>query len=494
MSGRSPVSGGSVQQGRGLHARVREQIRREELIPPHGRVVIALSGGSDSVALTLLLGEVASDLGFTIAGVAHLNHWLRGSAREDERFCRGFAQELSLPIVTETVDVSASARLARISLEDAGHRERYQFFNRTLESFGADRVATAHTRDDQAETVLMRLLRGAGPGGLGGIYPQSGRVIRPLLGVGKNELRSFLAERGQTYHEDETNADVNVTRNRVRHELIPLLERRFSPSVMEALARDANIARHDSAWLESVANVAHTKCVIYRDGTARLEGEPVAGLPTAVARRVVKQALERIAGATAGFDQVERVLTLSRSQSRRADADLPGCRVSLRDGLLTIRPPRLRRLSTPGGPEATGFEYRLPVPGQVCVVEAGVVLSSEEVSGGQVPAEMRAAVAAGQVAYVDGRRLLDGLVVRSRKPGDALRPLGLGGRKKLQDVFVDRKVPRAERKLIPVVTDTTDGIVWVVGHGIAEDFRVTSASEGMLILKARSLKEVGGAG
>jgi len=98
------------------------------------------------------------------------------------------------------------------------------------------------------------------------------------------------------------------------------------------------------------------------------------------------------------------------------------------------------------------------------------------------------------VAYVDGRRLLDGLVVRSRKPGDALRPLGLGGRKKLQDVFVDRKVPRAERKLIPVVTDTTDGIVWVVGHGIAEDFRVTSASEGMLILKARSLKEVGGAG
>ena len=464
-------------------------------MPPGGRVVIALSGGGDSVALTLLLREVASDLGFTIAGVAHLNHRLRAAAREDERFCRGLARELSLPLETATVDVLASARAAGISLEDAGHRERYRFFEKALETLQADRVATGHTRDDQAETILMRLLRGAGPGGLGGIHPRSGRVVRPLLRVGKDELRSFLAKRGQTYQEDESNTDLNVTRNRIRHELIPFLERRFSPSVVETLARDASIARHDSAWLESVANAAHTECVIYRDGTAVLDGVGVARLPTAVARRVVKQALERIAGAMAGFEQVNRVLHMFGCQERGADADLPGCRVSLRDGLLTIGPPRPRRSAGPARlGKTTGFEYRLPVPGHVCVAEAGVVLSSEETTGGWVPARMSAAAAAGHVAYVDSRTLVEGLIVRSRRPGDVLRPLGLGGRKKLQRVFVDRKVPRADRGSVPVVTNKSDGIVWVVGHGIAEDFRVTSASKGMLTLKARSLKEVGGAG
>ena len=224
-----------------LHERVLRLIRRERLVPPGRRVLAALSGGADSVALTLLLRELAKEAGFVLVGVAHLNHRLREAADADEQFCRELAASLALPIDVERVDVGQAARRGRISLEDAGHRERYAFFRRAAARLRADRVATGHHRDDQAETCLMRLIRGAGPDGLAGIRPRAGCVVRPLLHVSRSELRTYLAGRGQPFREDETNRDPAFTRNRVRHELIPFLETRFSPSIANVLARTAEI-------------------------------------------------------------------------------------------------------------------------------------------------------------------------------------------------------------------------------------------------------------
>ena len=298
---------------------------QESLIPADCRVLVALSGGADSVALTLLLHDLAPVVGFTLAGVVHLNHGLRAAAVGDERFCQALAERLELPVRIRRVDVSGTATRERISVEEAGHRERYALFIWAVDALDADSVATAHTQDDQAETVLMRLLRGAGPVGLSGIHPRSGCVIRPLLDVSRLQLREYLALRGQPFREDETNSDLSITRNRVRHEVIPLLERRFSPSVVATLGREADIARYDAEWMETAARAAASEIVSEKDGVVILDRGALVAQPVALARRIAKQALERATDRSAGFDQVERLLTLARDAGRRRMAiDLPG--------------------------------------------------------------------------------------------------------------------------------------------------------------------------
>ena len=462
-----------------LQDRILHLIRRESLVPTGARVVAALSGGADSVALTLLLRELARTGGFELAGIAHLNHNLRPTADGDQQFCCDLAAQLSLPIEVGSADVRGRSTRERISIEEAGHRERYVFFRRALNAFAADRVATAHTRHDQAETSLMRFLRGAGPGGLSGIHPRSGRVIRPLIDVSRTELRTFLASRGQTYREDETNQDLRVTRNRIRHELIPFLQSRFSASVVETLARDAKIARYDAEWLDAEANRAALTIVKEIEGGVELDRAALVGQPVALARRVAKQAVERVSGRASAFDQVERVLALADAGTSDPEViDLQGCHVRRFETRLVVRSPRPRNRA----PEPDGFAYCLRIPGEVAVREAGVFVSVERATVGTPIGTL---AARGGRVCVAGDQLTDPLIVRNWRPGDVIRPLGLRGHKKLQDFFVDRKIAREARQEVPIVTDKHKGIVWIVRHTVGDDFRVSANTEGMLILKVR---------
>lgn len=478
---------GSTPDDRGpLAGRVARAIERDRLIPRGGRVLAALSGGADSVALSMLLAEAAATGGYVLAGLVHVNHGLRGEAsEEDERFCRALAATIGVPIAVERVDVGALARAEGISLEHAGHRARYAVYERVAAERRADRVATGHTRDDLAETVLLRLVRGAGPGALAGIRPRAGHVVRPLLGVSRQELREHLARRGQPYREDESNRDLRMTRNRVRHRLLPLLAREFSPSIAETLAREATIARAEADWIDGLANERAAAFVTYDGDVVTVDGRALRSEPLAVARRVARAALERAAGrGRAGFAHVERLLEFAAStgaESGRAAprADFPGCRVERRDGCLVLRPAAAGRRPV-AAPRV--FDYALAVPGEVTVPEAGLIVSAEPAT--TMPASLRAR---GQTVAVAAGGLTPPLTVRSWRPGDALRPLGLGGRKKLQDLFVDRKVARGARGTVPIVTDRRRGIVWVVGHTVAEDVRVTDGPAGVLILRSRKL-------
>ena len=472
-----------------LPERVLAAVRRQALVPVGGRVVAAVSGGGDSVALLYLLAALAERGALTLAGVAHLNHRLRPPASdEDERFCRDLAARFGVPCVVEAADIAEMARSERISVEHAGHRARHRFFARVVECLGACCVALGHTIDDQAETYLLRLLRGAGAAGFSGIRPRVGCVVRPLLTVSRADLRAYLTSKQASFREDPSNLDRRVPRNRIRHDLLPHL-RGYSPRVVEVLAREAEIARADADWLSHAANELGAALVKKTKGGVEVDAAGLVALHPALARRVAGDALGRVSGRAVGFDHIERLRRLADGAPTRVD--FPGCRAErLEAGI---------RLTARAGRGAVArvepFAYRLEVPGEVPVPEAGVIISADLAgpgvrlagasSGSQeagAPASRREAAVAVAAAGPLG--------VRNWRPGDRFRPLGLGGhRKKLQDLFVDRKVSRRARARIPLVLDGRDRIVWVVGQGVSDEFRVTADAASVLILKVRPLGE-----
>jgi tRNA(Ile)-lysidine synthase len=292
-------------------------------------LVVGLSGGADSVALTDVLASLQRRHGFRLVA-AHLDHGLRPGSAADAEFCAGLCRNLDMPLRSAAADVRARAARERGGLEQAARRERYAFLRRVRDEEGASAIAVAHTRDDQAETLLLRLLRGAGATGLAGMRPRAGDVLRPLLGVSREEVLVHLRERGLAWLEDPSNADTAHRRNRVRHELLPYLEERFNPRVRAALARTAALLADEAAHLRRDAD-GLLAAASRDDGEALvLLRAPLAGAPAAVGRAAIRQALLRTGGlAQVGALHVERVLQLARAKA-----------------------PSGRRLSLPGGRQA----------------------------------------------------------------------------------------------------------------------------------------------
>lgn len=473
-----------------LIVRVREFVRRHALARPGARVVAAVSGGSDSVALVHILHELHRAGDLILVGVAHLNHGLRDTSERDLQLAQRVAESLGLPAFVERADVNARAARERRSIEVAAHAERYEFFERARLSQSADLVAVGHTRDDQAETFLLRMLRGAGAQGLAGMYPRRGPVVRPLLGCRRRDLREYLDARHVAYVDDESNADVSIARNRVRAELLPLLEKRFNPGIVDVLADEAALARETWQAVREAADEVYAGVTSAPSGHGserRLDVAALAGALPALRRAVVRRAMSEVAGGRPiSFAHSEAALQLLDGDAD-GELDLPGHRMERRGEwiVLTGRPPGTvgRGKADP----ATVFHYSLSVPGEVRLAEAGCVVSAEPFAA-ETDAEPRPGLGQDLVAHVRRDLCPEGLGVRNRRPGDRFRPAGLGGRKKLQDFFVDRKVARPLRDRVPLVVDQSDRIVWVAGYGIDEAFRVTDPSQGVLILKLTQIK------
>ncbi len=318
-----------------LHQKVRRTIRKHGLCPPGARVLVGLSGGSDSVALTLLLLDLAEYGEFSVISVAHLNHRLRESAARDEDFCRDFALRHQLRIAVEAVDVQTYARREKLSLEDAARRVRYVFLEKTAADLNANRIAVGHTEDDQAETLLLKLMRGAGLTGLAGIYPQRGLLIRPVLETTRLELREYLRSRGETWVEDETNEDLDNPRNRVRHRVLPELDRAAGAATRPAIARAAGLIREDGQWLDEVAAGRFAALGVATADGMELDAATLAAEPPAIVRRVLLRAMRQAAGnREIGLDHVEAAMALLGSGE--GGVDVPGTRVELRRGKLVL--------------------------------------------------------------------------------------------------------------------------------------------------------------
>ncbi|MGH9160084.1 MAG: tRNA lysidine(34) synthetase TilS, partial [Vicinamibacteraceae bacterium] len=270
-----------------LLASVRSAIREHDLLVPGDRVLVGLSGGPDSVALTDVLRRVAPERDATVCALAHVHHGLRRQEADgDEAFCRLLAERVGLPLLVERVDVAAEAATKRISIERAGHDLRHACLERARAQAGASVIALGHTRDDQAETFLLRLFRGAGARGLGGMHPRAGRVIRPLLDTTRAQVLHYLASRGLDYREDTSNRDLTFARNRIRHLVLRQLVSQIGPHLPKVLAREAALARDDEAWLREAATEAAQSLVLYGEGEARLHLPALRVLPPAIQRRV----------------------------------------------------------------------------------------------------------------------------------------------------------------------------------------------------------------
>lgn len=474
---------------------VRRFVERHALWPPSGaRVAVALSGGADSVALLVILKQLEAAGDLTVAGAAHLNHQLRGAeADADEAFCAALAARLQVPFVSERADVAALARDGRRSIEDAARAARHAFFARAAAALHADVVATAHTKDDQAETFLLRLMRGAGTRGLAAIRPRAGHIVRPLLEADRGALRDFLAARGEAFREDATNADVAIPRNRVRHELLPYLASHFSAGITGVLARAAELARQDEDFLHAEA-IKLAARVVLSDVSVRLDAAGLSSAPRALSSRVAHAALQRLAGSKPiHFEHVDRLLALAEGAAAGEGRaiSLPGQiavrvgdRIELRPaGQSRSRGPARRSAKREGG---TSFAVALSIPGEVQVGSHAVGAERLEGPDGADRRQSNWEGRGSEVGVAAGALALP-LAVRSRRAGDRFRPLGAPGRRKLQDFLVDRKVRREDRDAVPLVVDAHDRIVWVVGQSVAEDFRVTDPSQGVILLKVRHL-------
>lgn len=291
-----------------------DQALQRAAAPARGdTIVVGLSGGADSVALIDALASLRRRRGFRVVA-AHLDHSLREGSADDAAFCHSLCESLGVPMRGGTARVRERASREKGGLEQAARRERYSFLRRVRDDEGAALVAVAHTLDDQAETLLLRLLRGAGATGLGGMRPRSGDLVRPLLQVTRAQVLEHLRSRGLPWREDPSNADPAHRRNRVRHELLPYLEQRFNPRVREALARTAGLLADEASYMQAQAAALSAETVRREGDVLVLDRRALARAPIALARAALRQAL-REAGGLRGLGQghVERLLRLAGS-------------------------------------------------------------------------------------------------------------------------------------------------------------------------------------
>jgi len=472
-----------------LSDRVSQFSRQHSLWKADTRVVAAVSGGSDSVALAFLLRDLAARGGPVLAAIAHLNHHIRGAeADADAAFVKTLAERIDVPFVAGDADVPADASRDGMSLELAGRHARQRFYAEAIASVGAASVSVAHTRDDQAETVLLRLTRGAGTAGLGGMAPRRGHVVRPLLEVTRAHLQDFLRALGESWREDATNLDRAIPRNLIRHEVMPRL-RSINAQADAALSRTADILRADAEFLETLANAAFLRIVETSTEHEKVTVNAVelARLPKALARRVARYALETVNPSRSyGLEEADE---LCRVASGGTGGKLPGLAME-RLGAAVVLTSREHR-AHPVLPAVDPFELRLNVPGTVEAPHGAWAVTAE----GPMPVSRtgdpkkgsspRDTVVGDRSVIVDASDLGSHLIVRARRPGDRLQPLGAPGRKKVQDVLVDRKVPRDDRDRVPIVTNKDGRIVWVAGEVLADPFRVTPLTKSVVVLTLR---------
>ncbi len=455
------------------------------MLTPGDRVLVGVSGGPDSVALLHLLSRLAPELKIHL-GVAHLNHCLRGaSADRDAEVVRQATAALGYPCHFGRAHVLKVKRQLGLSLEEASRRVRYAFFNKIMAGAGYTKLALGHHLDDNAEQMLMALLRGAGRRGLSGIPPvRENRIIRPLINVRRSQIEAFVAERGFVCALDESNHDLRFVRNRIRHRLLPLLASGYNPRIQEHLHRLADMMRNEERWMDGLTADPYEKAVLKRGkGTVTLSADSLRQAHPALARRLVRMALQELAGTLQriSFSHVQSVLDLLMVGGSEKERHLPGGIRALRSGerlilLMAASGRRGAAMAAVGKKAAVKTEIDGPFPATVNIQALGIGLRLSPCRPHHLP---RWTNVGRNQAYLDLDRLALPLIARPWVPGDRFTPLGATGSQKLKKFFIDHRIPRQTRALIPVLADQ-QRIIWLMGQRIDDHVKVTADTSQVL--------------
>lgn len=444
----------------GFIEKVAATCQRHNLLGAGDKVVVAVSGGADSTSLLLALHKITQTVKVQLY-VAHLNHMMRGEQAEaDANWVKDLSARLNVPFFRRDTDVPALIRGGGLTVEQAGRIARYDFFTDLATELGANKVAVGQTQDDQAETVLLHLFRGAGLPGICGVRPirtaPYGFLIRPLLEVTRRETEAFTAANGLVARHDPYNVDLDYFRNKIRYQLLPWIKEEANPKIKAVLSQSASIWQQEDDLLTVMTDEAYQKMVEDRGNKVTIDGQQLALLPLALQRRLIRKAFATIAGDERNltFDHTADLLSMAATMAVGKRLDLPRSIVAERtyDGIV------LTTGFVPKRP-VPNFRYPLLIPGETFVKEAGVTVHTSfcEQSPEKLPS---LPVASGFVDYNNTGPLL---FVRNRRPGDRFFPQGIGGQKKLSDFFIDAKIPRSKRDRVLLITNTDDDIVLVAG-------------------------------
>ncbi len=459
--------------------KVKAWVSRHRLLVPGSRILAACSGGPDSLALVHILNQLKDTYGFCLA-VAHINHMFRPEAAQETEFVADFSAGLGLQCHVTSIDVPAYQQAQKLSAEEAGRILRYQYLRQVAADWGGARIATGHHRDDQAETVLINLLRGAGIGGLRGMRPLNGDIVRPLLSVSRREIEEYCLKYHLDPCQDSSNFTTDYLRNRIRLNLLPLLEADYNPSVREALWRLAVLAGDEHDYICQEAGKLWGEIITHDRGKAVIDSRALSSLHPALQRACIRQVIEKKRGTLTGisFIHVENLINMALLGEVGSLMTLPG-------GLIARRTYTTLEIGGSGSCITSAEHNCETVPAEIAI--PGIT----RLNSLTVTAEIVSEPSAGGpgTAVFDLDQLCLPVTLRGRLPGDRFRPSGLKGSKKIKDFFIDRKVPEAQRDAVPIVSDQQE-IIWVAGYRQSEHGLITGNTKKFLQLTITKQGEI----
>ena len=467
-----------------VHRTVDQTLRTHRMVQNGDAVLVAVSGGADSVALVSILLELAPKYSLRMA-IAHLNHCLRQSESDrDETFVAALAKQLELPFYAGREDVRRYQERHRLSPEEAARQVRYGFYDSIAAQYGYRKIALGHHGDDNAELVLMNLLRGSGPLGLCGISPvRDNKIVRPLINLRRSEIMDYVAAKNLDYVTDSSNWDLKYHRNKIRARLLPELESEYNPRLIDSLNRLTAIMGAEEEWIENLIHPIYEKAIVFKEkNKLGLSIPELNQQPIAVRRRLIRRAIRWAKGnlRRIAFAHVESVCQLAKIGPISGILDLPD-RIRIRRDrnvlMISKEDLNLRRLDgIPCLAAMRDYEYPLSGPGKIFVEEAEMHISFIEIPKAQL---LDLQQSGHRVAFFDMDKLRFPLVIRNFRPGDRFWPLGSSGNQKLKKFFIDHKVSPIERAKCPIVL-SCNKIIWVAGHRLDNLVRIGPQTQRIL--------------
>ncbi len=453
-----------------LFKKFKNTITKYNLIQKNDKILVAFSGGPDSTALVLLLLEYQKEFPFLLH-LAHFNHKLRKEADRDEEHVRKFAKKINLPLVIGHKNVREYAKKHSMNIEEAARELRYSFLKEQARKINANKIALGHNLTDQAETFLMRIIRGTGLTGLSGIYPVKEEIlIRPLIEIEKEEIEAYLKEKGVPYCLDKTNLDSRYLRNRIRLELLPFLKNRFSPKIISHFGRLSELVREEEELLEKIAQNELKKIEKEENRIYCIDYKKLSDYPIALKRRVLRCFIKKIKGDLRGITY-QHIYSLLNLKENKESHLIKGLKIKRERDLLFVK---LNKFD-----EIINYAYHLGQNDRVEIKECNLKFKTEVISSFNY-SELE--FNDNYRAYFDFEKLKFPLLVRNRKDGDSYRPLGAPGRKKLKEIMRAKRIPLRERKFKPIFLSQNE-IIWVLGLPVSEYYKVTPLTKKVFLIE-----------